>query len=165
MPAFAAVTGTSRRRAVRIVLIDSRAIAVPPERVMGGAMDLARAYAGTAPAWVDFFGNRRFARRASSTARDALHARGLRRAEQRRQGSRSSTTSSIAPRCPVRAGDRIEVRGEMVHDPGRPPVVHWTHHDPRAPASRRLHSPAREAVRVGLARCRMSSSSGIVTNR
>ncbi|MBV8333824.1 MAG: DUF3465 domain-containing protein [Candidatus Eremiobacteraeota bacterium] len=36
----------------------------------------------------------------------------------------------IAPRCPVRVGDSIEVRGEMVHDPGRPPIVHWTHHDP-----------------------------------
>lgn len=37
----------------------------------------------------------------------------------------------IAPRLPVRPGDRIDVRGEMVHDPGRPPVVHWTHHDPQ----------------------------------
>jgi hypothetical protein len=37
---------------------------------------------------------------------------------------------SIAPRCPVRIGDRIEVCGEMVHDPNRLPVVHWTHHDP-----------------------------------
>jgi hypothetical protein len=37
---------------------------------------------------------------------------------------------SIAPRCPVQQGDRIEVRGELVHDPGRLPVVHWTHHDP-----------------------------------
>jgi len=37
---------------------------------------------------------------------------------------------SIAPRCPVQAGDRVEVRGVMVHDPGRNPVVHWTHHDP-----------------------------------
>lgn len=36
----------------------------------------------------------------------------------------------IAPRVPVTPGDRIEVRGEMVHDRGRPPVVHWTHHDP-----------------------------------
>ncbi|HVA32808.1 MAG TPA: DUF3465 domain-containing protein [Candidatus Baltobacteraceae bacterium] len=36
----------------------------------------------------------------------------------------------IAPRCPVSVGDRIEVCGEMVHDPGRPPIVHWTHHDP-----------------------------------
>lgn len=37
---------------------------------------------------------------------------------------------AIAPRVPVSAGDRVEVRGEMVHDPGREPVVHWTHHDP-----------------------------------
>lgn len=36
----------------------------------------------------------------------------------------------IAPRVPVQPGDWIEVRGEMVHDPGREPVVHWTHHDP-----------------------------------
>jgi hypothetical protein len=36
----------------------------------------------------------------------------------------------IAPRCPVQVGDRVEVCGDMVHDPGRPPVVHWTHHDP-----------------------------------
>ena len=36
----------------------------------------------------------------------------------------------IAPRCPVRPGDRIEVCGEMVHDRGKPPIVHWTHHDP-----------------------------------
>jgi hypothetical protein len=36
----------------------------------------------------------------------------------------------IAPRCPVRSGDRIEVCGELVHDPGRLPVLHWTHHDP-----------------------------------
>jgi hypothetical protein len=37
---------------------------------------------------------------------------------------------SIAPEVPVQPGDCIEVRGEMVHDRGRPPVVHWTHHDP-----------------------------------
>jgi len=37
----------------------------------------------------------------------------------------------IAPRVPVQAGDTIHVRGEMVHDAGRPPVVHWTHHDPQ----------------------------------
>jgi hypothetical protein len=36
----------------------------------------------------------------------------------------------IAPRCPVQIGDRVEVCGEMVHDAGRPPIVHWTHHDP-----------------------------------
>ena len=38
---------------------------------------------------------------------------------------------AIAPRVPVRPGDRVEVRGELVHDPGRIPVVHWTHHDPQ----------------------------------
>ena len=38
---------------------------------------------------------------------------------------------AIAPKCPVHVGDRVEVCGEMVHDRGRPPVVHWTHHDPR----------------------------------
>lgn len=37
---------------------------------------------------------------------------------------------AIAPRVPVQPGDSIQVRGEMVHDPGRMPVVHWTHHDP-----------------------------------
>lgn len=37
----------------------------------------------------------------------------------------------LAPRVPVRPGDAIQVRGEMVHDPGRgTPIVHWTHHDP-----------------------------------
>lgn len=36
----------------------------------------------------------------------------------------------LAPRIPVRPGDGITVRGEMVHDPGRAPIVHWTHHDP-----------------------------------
>ena len=37
---------------------------------------------------------------------------------------------AIAPRVPVQPGDRIDVRGEMVHDAGRIPIVHWTHHDP-----------------------------------
>ncbi|MBV8636753.1 MAG: DUF3465 domain-containing protein [Candidatus Eremiobacteraeota bacterium] len=36
----------------------------------------------------------------------------------------------IAPRVPVQPGDRIEACGEMVHDPGKPPILHWTHHDP-----------------------------------
>lgn len=37
----------------------------------------------------------------------------------------------IAPQIAVHPGDRIEVRGEMVHDAGQPrPIVHWTHHDP-----------------------------------
>lgn len=39
--------------------------------------------------------------------------------------------TTITSRIPVHAGDRVEVRGELVHDRGRPPIVHWTHHDPR----------------------------------
>jgi|SRR5581483_6280833 len=38
---------------------------------------------------------------------------------------------AIAPRVPVMKGDRVDVRGEMVHDPGKIPIVHWTHHDPQ----------------------------------
>ena len=37
---------------------------------------------------------------------------------------------SLAPPVPVRPGDRVTVRGEEVRDPGSPPIVHWTHHDP-----------------------------------
>jgi hypothetical protein len=37
----------------------------------------------------------------------------------------------IAPRVPVQPGDSVEVRGDMVRDPGKPsPIIHWTHHDP-----------------------------------
>ncbi len=36
----------------------------------------------------------------------------------------------LAVPVPVHAGDAIEVRGEMVHDRGRAPIVHWTHRDP-----------------------------------
>jgi hypothetical protein len=38
----------------------------------------------------------------------------------------------LAPPVPVGPGDRIAARGELVHDPGREPLVHWTHHDPAA---------------------------------
>jgi hypothetical protein len=38
----------------------------------------------------------------------------------------------LAPPIPVRPGDRIVVRGELVHDRNGEPVVHWTHHDPAA---------------------------------
>ncbi len=37
---------------------------------------------------------------------------------------------SIGPRVPVNPGDRVTVKGELVHDRGRPPIVHFTHHDP-----------------------------------
>ena len=36
---------------------------------------------------------------------------------------------SIAPRVPVRPGDRVTVQGELVRNRGLP-IVHWTHHDP-----------------------------------
>ncbi len=36
----------------------------------------------------------------------------------------------LAPRVPVAPGDRVDVRGEYVNDPGKAPIVHWTHHDP-----------------------------------
>lgn len=36
----------------------------------------------------------------------------------------------LAPAVTVAPGDRIAVRGELVHDRDRTPVVHWTHHDP-----------------------------------
>lgn len=37
---------------------------------------------------------------------------------------------AIAPRVPVAPGDTVQVRGELVHDPGKQPIIHWTHHDP-----------------------------------
>ena len=80
-------------------------------------MDFAAAYAGKAPAWVDFsaivtspprffYGSRTHA---MHEAFDVQSAAG--RVE-------IVDNVSIAPRCPVRSGDNIEVRGEMVHDPG-----------------------------------------------
>jgi hypothetical protein len=36
----------------------------------------------------------------------------------------------LAPPVPVNPGDTVGVRGELVHDPGRDPLVHWTHRDP-----------------------------------
>ncbi len=37
---------------------------------------------------------------------------------------------ALAPRVPVTVGDRIGVRGELIPDAARGPLVHWTHHDP-----------------------------------
>ncbi len=42
----------------------------------------------------------------------------------------------------VHPGDAISVRGEMVHDPGRLPCVHFVHHDPQ-------HTHADGFLRVG----------------
>lgn len=92
-------------------------------------MDLAAAYASPSAAWVDFtaivastprffYGSRTHAMHEAFDVRSSA-------------GKLEVVDNvSIAPRCPVRAGDSVEIRGEMVHDPGRLPVVHWTHHDP-----------------------------------
>jgi hypothetical protein len=37
---------------------------------------------------------------------------------------------TLAPRVPVAPGDAVTVRGELVHDRGQPPIVHFTHRDP-----------------------------------
>ncbi len=93
-------------------------------------MNLFAAYSGTAPANVDFYAT------VTSPARYFYGSRTHCMHEAFGASSAAGPVEivdnvAIAPRCPVRAGDRIEVRGEMVHDPGRLPVVHWTHHDPR----------------------------------
>jgi len=96
---------------------------------MKRTMDFAAAYSGTAPAWVDFSATvasppRFFYGTRSHATHEAFDVQS--------SAGRIEVVDnvSIAPRCPVQAGDRIEICGEMVHDPGRLPVVHWTHHDP-----------------------------------
>ena len=37
---------------------------------------------------------------------------------------------ALAPRVPVAPGDHIVIRGELVPEARRGPLVHWTHHDP-----------------------------------
>src|SRR5690349_11982010 len=97
---------------------------------MRGAMDLAAAYSSRSPAWVDFSATvcsppRFFFGRRSHAMHEAFDV-------QSSAGRIEIVDNvSIAPRCPVQAGDRVEICGEMVHDRGRPPLVHWTHHDPR----------------------------------
>ena len=92
-------------------------------------MDLQTAYAGTAPAEVTFNA------RVLSPARFFFGSKT--RCEHEAFSAQTDAGKveivdnvGIAPRVPVQPGDAIEVRGEMVHDPGRMPVVHWTHHDP-----------------------------------
>lgn len=92
-------------------------------------MDLAAAYAGTSPAWVDF--------NATVTSQPHFFYGSRTHAMHETFDVQSSAgrlevvdNVSIAPSCPVQMGDRIEICGEIVHDPGRSPVVHWTHHDP-----------------------------------
>jgi hypothetical protein len=38
---------------------------------------------------------------------------------------------TVAPRVPVHPGDYVTVQGELIHPGSGPPMVHWTHHDPR----------------------------------
>ena len=92
-------------------------------------MTFSAAYAGTAPAQVDF----------QATVASAPHFFYGSRTHRMHEAFDVQSDAGpievvdnvdIAPRCPVQVGDRIEVRGEMVHDRGRPPIVHWTHHDP-----------------------------------
>ena len=93
-------------------------------------MDLYSAYAASGPAEVSFAG------RVTSAPSYFFGTRT--RCEHETFGVQTAAgpvrivdNVGIAPPVPVRPGDRIEVRGEIVHDPGRIPVVHWTHHDPQ----------------------------------
>jgi hypothetical protein len=97
---------------------------------MAAPMDLASAYASRSPAWVDFtgivsspphffYGSRTHCMHEAFDVRSSAG------------GLEIVDNVSIAPPCPVRTGDSIEICGQMVHDPGRPPIVHWTHHDPQ----------------------------------
>ncbi|HEY8297314.1 MAG TPA: DUF3465 domain-containing protein [Candidatus Baltobacteraceae bacterium] len=92
-------------------------------------MDLAAAYSGTRPAEVTF----------AATVLDAPHFFYGSHTHAMHEAFDAQTAAGpveivdnvkLAPRVPVQAGDRIDVRGEMVHDPGREPIVHWTHRDP-----------------------------------
>ncbi len=92
-------------------------------------MDLQSAYNGTRPAEITFDARvtsspRFFVGNRTHCVHEAFDA-------STRAGSVEIVDNvGIAPRVPVQPGDSIQVRGEMVHDPGRIPVVHWTHHDP-----------------------------------
>jgi hypothetical protein len=93
-------------------------------------MDFSSAYGGRAPAEVTFAG------RVTTAARYFFGSRTKCEHETFAVETASGPVEvvdnvAIAPKVPVQPGDRIEVRGEMVHDPGRNPVVHWTHHDPQ----------------------------------
>ena len=93
-------------------------------------MNIAAAYASTRPARVDFQATvasapRYFYGSRTGCTHEAFTA-------QSEAGPLEVVDNvAIAPRCPVEVGDRVEICGEMVHDPGRLPIVHWTHHDPR----------------------------------
>jgi hypothetical protein len=92
-------------------------------------MTFAQAYNATSPAEVTF--DATVASRAHFFYGKHTHAEHESFVAQTAQGKVDVIDNvALAPPVPVRAGDRIEIRGELVHDPGRIPVVHWTHHDP-----------------------------------
>ncbi len=94
-------------------------------------MNFDTAYAGTRPAEVTF--------RATVTSQPRFFFGTHTKCEHEEFGVQTADGPAevidnvdIAPRVPVEPGDSIDVRGEMVHDNGKPPIVHWTHHDPQA---------------------------------
>ncbi len=92
-------------------------------------MDFATAYASRAPALVDF--NATVTSEPSYFMGSRTHHQHERFDVQTACGRAEVIDNvALAPRVPVHTGDRIEVRGILVHDPGKPPIVHWTHHDP-----------------------------------
>lgn len=93
-------------------------------------MDLQSAYSGTRPAEVTFGARVASAPRYFTSARTQRVHEAF-NVQTAAGGLEVVDNVNIAPRVPVQPGDRIEVRGEMVHDPGRLPIVHWTHHDPQ----------------------------------
>jgi hypothetical protein len=92
-------------------------------------MDVTAAYRGSGPAMVDF--NATVSSQPSFFFGTHTHAVHEEFNAQTVAGPVEIIDNvGIAPSVPVKPGDDIEVRGEMVHDPGKPPIVHWTHHDP-----------------------------------
>ncbi len=92
-------------------------------------MNLSSAYLGTAAAHVDFNATVTSPPRFFYSARSRLHHEAF--AAQSACGPLEVVDNvDIAPPAPVQPGDRVEISGVMVHDPGKAPIVHWTHHDP-----------------------------------
>jgi hypothetical protein len=92
-------------------------------------MNLSAAYLGSNPVQVDFNGT--VASEPSYFLGTHTHCRHEQFAVSSPAGPVEIIDNvALAPPVPVHVGDHVEVSGEMVHDPGKPPIVHWTHHDP-----------------------------------
>jgi hypothetical protein len=92
-------------------------------------MDILRAYHAQGPAMVDFSG--------PVTSAPTYFMGSRTHCEHEEFGVQSPAgpvdvidNVKLAPRVPLQPGDAVEIRGEMVHDPGKEPIVHWTHADP-----------------------------------